>query len=70
MIRRLKKDVLHQLPPKKRQNVEIECDKKIIKQIKAILGKKNIDEINLEENEDELNAIYVFILTLNFEGRI
>lgn len=36
MIRRLKKDVLTQLPDKIRQKVEIESDKKITKQIAQV----------------------------------
>jgi len=55
MIRRLKKDVLSQLPPKNRQNVEIDCDKKVVKQIKAILGKLKDDEL-----EDELVDYVIF----------
>ena len=39
MIRRLKKDVLSQLPPKKRQKVEIQTDKKVVNQIKVLLSK-------------------------------
>ena len=62
MIRRLKKDVLNQLPPKKRQKVEIQTDKKIINQIKLLLSKskdkmenfiiKEIPEYKIEENEN------------------
>ena len=40
MIRRLKKDVLNQLPPKKRQKIEVQTDSKIIKEIKVMLHKK------------------------------
>ena len=40
MIRRLKKDVLNQLPPKKRQKIEVQTDAKIIKEIKVMLHKK------------------------------
>ena len=39
MIRRLKKDVLSELPPKKRQKIEISTDKKIIKVLKALMEK-------------------------------
>ena len=38
MIRRLKKDVLTELPDKQRQKVYVETDKSIIKEIKEILG--------------------------------
>ena len=51
MIRRLKKDVINQLPPKKRQKVEIPTDSKIIKQIAAI----NISSEALFKKLDELN---------------
>ena len=37
MIRRLKNEVLSQLPPKKRQKIEIQTEPKIINQIKKIL---------------------------------
>ena len=40
MIRRLKNDVLSQLPPKKRQKIEIQTDQKILNQIKKILQTK------------------------------
>ena len=39
MIRRLKKDVLSELPPKKRQKIEISTDKKIIKVLKDLMEK-------------------------------
>ena len=39
MIRRLKKDVLNQLPPKKRQKIEISTDSKIIKKLKILMEK-------------------------------
>jgi SWI/SNF-related matrix-associated actin-dependent regulator 1 of chromatin subfamily A len=37
MIRRLKKDVLSQLPPKKRQKIEISTDTKVIKKLEKEL---------------------------------
>ena len=51
MIRRLKKDVISQLPPKKRQKIEIQTDPKIVKQISAISINsealfKKLEEIN------------------------
>ena len=52
MIRRLKKDVMSQLPPKKRQKIEIQTDQKIIKQIAAI----NITTEDLFKKLDELNS--------------
>ena len=51
MIRRLKKDVISQLPPKKRQKIEIQTDPKVIKQIKAI----NITSDDLFKKIQELN---------------
>ena len=63
MIRRLKKDVISQLPPKKRQKIEIQTDPKIVKQISAIsinseaLFKKleeiNNNPLNLKLNLDD-----------------
>ena len=38
MIRRLKKDVLDQLPDKRRQKVEISVDEKIVKELKKVLS--------------------------------
>jgi len=37
MIRRLKSDVLHELPAKRRQKIEVQVDSKILKQIQKIL---------------------------------
>lgn len=39
MIRRLKKDVMDQLPPKKRQKVEINIDNKLVNEIRVLLNK-------------------------------
>jgi len=49
MIRRLKKDVLAELPPKKRQKVEIQTDKKVINQIRVLLNKVNKKELENDE---------------------
>ena len=56
MIRRLKKEVMNQLPPKKRQKVEIQTDQKVIKQIQAInlSSEKIIEKIN-ELNNSQIN---------------
>ena len=56
MIRRLKKEVMNQLPPKKRQKVEIQTDPKVIKQIQAInlSSEKIIEKIN-ELNNSQIN---------------
>ena len=43
MIRRLKKDVLKELPPKIRQKITVKTHKQIISQIKAIL-KRDISD--------------------------
>jgi len=43
MIRRLKKDVLDQLPAKRRQKIEISADQTILNKIKKII-KGMIDE--------------------------
>ena len=51
MIRRLKKDVISQLPPKKRQKVEIQTDSKVIKQIMAI----NLSSEKIIEKFSDLN---------------
>ena len=51
MIRRLKKDVMNQLPPKKRQKIEIQTDSKIIKQITAI----NLSSEKIMDKFNELN---------------
>ena len=65
MIRRLKKDVLSQLPPKKRQKIEIATDSKVIKRLKILMDKtsKKFEELlgtqieldKLGINLDEIN---------------
>ena len=50
MIRRLKKDVLNELPTKRRSKIEIEADKKILEQIK-----KNEKEKNGINNDSVMN---------------
>ena len=66
MIRRLKKDVLSELPPKKRQKIEISTDKKIIKVLKALMEKstekfekllgQQLDMENVGINIDDLKG--------------
>lgn len=65
MIRRLKKDVLSELPHKRRQKVEIQTDNKIIRQIGVLLAKtKKLDDLDLttfkknvviEDDKEEVN---------------
>jgi SWI/SNF-related matrix-associated actin-dependent regulator 1 of chromatin subfamily A len=55
MIRRLKKDVLQELPPKKRQKVPISTDETVIRQIKILLKKNKKSEVSLNENNEDLD---------------
>ncbi|TNV86830.1 hypothetical protein FGO68_gene8511 [Halteria grandinella] len=63
MIRRLKKDVLKDLPPKFRQKIVVKTNKQIISQIKAILkrdlgdadGRKFVQELISKRNQRFLN---------------
>ena len=67
MIRRLKKEVMSQLPPKKRQKVEIQTDPKVIKQIMAInLSSEKIIEKFSQINNSSLNPNLVTFIN---EGR-
>ena len=83
MIRRLKKDVINQLPPKKRQKIEIETDPKIIKKIKSLNVKNeiiikelynfnnNLNNENLKEfrNENNMfNKIYMLTAEAKTKG--
>ena len=52
MIRRLKKDVLSELPPKRRSKIEIEVDKKILEQI------KNNEKVNNGINNESVMDLY------------
>lgn len=47
MIRRLKKEVLSELPPKRRQKVEVETDPVIVAKIKAMMNKTSVDYGNV-----------------------
>ena len=49
MIRRLKKEVLHQLPPKRRTKFEIECDKTIVQKIKNHYTKRKEFRLSMAE---------------------
>ena len=48
MIRRLKSDVLSELPSKRRQKIEVQCDSKIIKKIDKI--RAELSEIKTEQD--------------------
>ena len=39
MMRRLKKNVLSELPPKLRQKIPVACDKAIVREIQLILNR-------------------------------
>ena len=45
MIRRLKQEVIHELPEKQRQLIIIETEKSLVKEIKSLL---NTEEIPLD----------------------
>ena len=81
MIRRLKKDVINQLPPKKRQKIEIQTDPTIIKKIKSLNIKneilyKELDKFNngnekLKEVKNEnnmFNKIYMLSAEAKAKG--
>jgi len=57
MIRRLKKDVINQLPPKKKQKIEIQTDPKIIKKIKSLNIKNEYLYKELDKFNNNLNYI-------------
>ena len=57
MIRRLKNEVLSQLPPKKRQKIEIQTEPKIINQIKKILITKKERLKNFINSNDKTEKI-------------
>ena len=54
MIRRLKKDVLDQLPDKRRQKVEIGVDEKIKKELNKVLS--GISDVS---DQMQNNKVYV-----------
>eukprot|EP00347_Sterkiella_histriomuscorum_P013935 403362793 len=49
MIRRLKKEVLDQLPPKRRQKIQVQTDAKLVTQVKKILNNLKNDEGDVEK---------------------
>ena len=67
MIRRLKKDVLSQLPPKKRQKIEIATDSKIIKKLKMVMEKSSKKFEKLLGTEIELEKLGINIDDLKTE---
>lgn len=58
MIRRLKADVLTELPKKRRQKIDIEADPKITKEIKELLGKfdEKVVEATLNKSDNIFSA--------------
>ena len=55
MIRRLKKDVLKELPSKRRQKFSVQVDPKVVKEIQAILSKiSNYGNIGFDELIDKM----------------
>ena len=65
MIRRLKKDVLSQLPPKKRQKIEIATDSKVIKKLKIFMEKSSKKFEELLGTQIELNKLGIDLNELN-----
>jgi SNF2 family DNA or RNA helicase len=52
MIRRLKKDVLKDLPPKRRQKIEINCEPDLVKRIKQYIELRYIKILEKERSEN------------------
>ena len=67
MIRRLKKDVLSQLPPKKRQKIEISTDSKVIKKLKILMEKSSKKFEQLLGTQIELDKLGINIDDLKTE---
>ena len=65
MIRRLKKDVLSQLPPKKRQKIEIATDSKVIKKLKIFMEKSSKKFEELLGTQIELDKLGIDLNELN-----
>jgi hypothetical protein len=58
MLRRLKRDVLSQLPPKVRQRIEVQPEERLLRHVKRILHTFLEDlEDNPEEKKNFLQAI-------------
>ena len=67
MIRRLKKDVLSQLPPKKRQKIEISTDSKVIKKLKILMEKSSKKFEELLGTQIELDKLGINVDDLKTE---
>ena len=63
MIRRLKKNVLSQLPPKRRRKLEIECDPKIIEEILLTPSQLNMQIFSKNDLEDKMSTPDLYRLT-------
>lgn len=74
MIRRLKKDVLSELPPKKRQKIVINTNDKVIKQIKILLSKSKIvipeqvEGINIDSMHSSFSKAYTLTGQAKIDG--
>ena len=67
MVRRLKRDVLNQLPPKRRQKIFIKTDAKMIEQIKkvrTIKGRKGTLDAYTLTSKAKIDGVYEFITDL------
>ena len=69
MIRRLKKDVLSQLPPKKRQKIEIATDSKVIKRLKIFMEKSSKKFEELLGTQIELDKLGINAEDINISNK-
>ena len=63
MIRRLKKNVLSQLPPKRRQRIEIDCDEKYIEKIVLLPNTMNQQYFANANEEEKVSTPDLYRLT-------
>lgn len=63
MIRRLKKNVLSQLPPKRRQKIEIDCDEKYIEKIVLLPNTMNKQYFNNIKEQEKVSTPDLYRLT-------
>lgn len=70
MIRRLKVDVLSELPPKKRQKVTINTDDAILKQIKVLLNKKAKPPQIIQEELESENSTFMKAYALTGDAKL